>query len=87
MPDFNDLDLFAVFRDFDKDGKGFLEPTEFYTCLESFKPLKLLPSEVTSLVLLCDCDLNMRIDYAEIMKVFREMVYLIKFHSYSQKFH
>ena len=41
MPKFEDLELFKVFRDFDEDSKGFLEPNEFYTCLESFKPLGL----------------------------------------------
>jgi len=41
MPLFEDLELFKVFRDFDEDGKGFLEPSEFYTCLHSFKPLGL----------------------------------------------
>jgi hypothetical protein len=81
MPHFNDLDLFKVFRDFDEDVKGFLEPSEFYNCLESFKHLNLEPREITSLVLLCDCELDMRIDYAEIMKIFREILFQIKFQS------
>ena len=34
MPVYEDLDLFKVFRDFDKNDKGFLEPLEFKHCLE-----------------------------------------------------
>lgn len=78
-PQFEDLDLFKVFRDFDEDNKGFLEPSEFYTCLESFKPLGLSPAEITTMTLLCDCEMDMRIDYAEIMKFFRQMLFQVKF--------
>lgn len=34
MPVYEDLDLFKVFRDFDENDKGFLEPLEFKHCLE-----------------------------------------------------
>ena len=71
--------MFKVFRDFAEDNKGFLEPSEFYTCLESFKPLDLKQSEVITLTLLCDCELDMRIDYAEIMKYFRKIFHMLKF--------
>jgi hypothetical protein len=43
MPVFDDMELFKVFRDYDEDSKGFLEPSEFYNCLEKFKPLDLQP--------------------------------------------
>ena len=29
MPEYADLDLFRVFREFDENDKGFLEPLEF----------------------------------------------------------
>lgn len=34
MPDLESLTLFKVFRDFDENDKGFLEPLEFKHCLE-----------------------------------------------------
>ena len=79
LPDFVDLELFKVFRDYDEDGKGFLEPSEFYKCLESYKPLNLLPREITTLTLLCDCEMNQRIDYAMIMTFFRDLVQQMNF--------
>lgn len=79
LPPFEDMDLFKVFRDYDEDSKGFLEPHEFYICLESFKPLGLLPNEMTTLTLLCDFKRNMRIDYALIMTFFRGMLEHIRF--------
>jgi Ca2+-binding EF-hand superfamily protein len=79
MPEFNDMELFKVFRDFDEDSKGFLEPSEFYHCLQSFKPLALTPAEITTLVLLCDCEMDMRIDYAMIMTIFRDFLFQMKF--------
>jgi len=33
MPDYADLDLFEVFREFDENDKGFLEPLEYIQCL------------------------------------------------------
>lgn len=79
MPEFDDMELFKVFRDFDEDNKGFLEPSEFYKCLESFKPLALKPSAITTLVLLCDNDMNMRIDYSMIMTIFRDLLFQVSF--------
>lgn len=34
MPVYENLALFKVFRDFDENDKGFLEPLEFKHCLE-----------------------------------------------------
>lgn len=79
IPVFEDLELFKVFRDYDEDGKGFLEPSEFYKCLESFKPLNLCPRDITTLTLLCDCEMDMRIDYAMIMTFFRDMLFQMNF--------
>ena len=67
-----------MFRDYDEDSKGFLEPSEFYHCLESFKPLGLLPREITTLTLLCDCEMNMRIDYAMIMTFFKDILFQMR---------
>ena len=81
MPQFEDLDLFKVFRDCDENAKCFLEPTEFTYCLQQFKPLALSQREIVTLTLLGDCDLNERIAYQDFMKHFREFLYLIKFHA------
>ncbi len=39
MPEYEDLELFRVFRDFDENDKGFLEPTEYIQCLGMFPAL------------------------------------------------
>ena len=41
MPQYADLDLFRVFREFDENNKDFLEPLEFIECLGNFIPLGL----------------------------------------------
>lgn len=79
MPQFEDMGLFKVLRDFDQDCKGFLEPAEFYKCLESYKPLDLKPSEITTLTLLCDFEMNLCIDYALAMTFFREFLFQMRF--------
>ena len=33
MPEYDDLELFRVFREFDESDKGFLEPLEYIECL------------------------------------------------------
>ena len=34
MPQYEDLDLFKVFRNFDENEKDFLEPSEYKQCLK-----------------------------------------------------
>ena len=81
MPVYEDLDLFKVFRDYDENDKGFLEPLEFKHCLEKFEPIDLPSSAVITITQLADIDGNQRIDYQEFMKHFKSMLYLVLFHA------
>ena len=70
MPKYENLDLFRVFREFDENDKGFLEPLEYIQCLSNFIPLGLNDSEILTLALCADIDGTGRIDYQEFMKFF-----------------
>ena len=81
MPEYEDLDLFKVFRDYDENDKGFLEPLEFKHCLSKFESIDLSSSAVITITQLADIDGNQRIDYQEFMKHFKSMLYLVLFHA------
>ena len=79
MPQYADLDLFRVFREFDENCKDFLEPLEFISCLGSFYALGLQESEIVTLTLCADIDGTGRIDYQEFMKYFKDSLFWVKF--------
>jgi len=81
MPEYDDLDLFEVFRTFDENDKGFLEPLEYIQCLTQFRPLGLNESEIMTLALSADVDGTGRIDYQEFMKYFKESLFWVKFNN------
>ena len=63
VPDYLDLELFAVFREFDENEKGFLDIKEYADCLAKFEPLRLGENERTYIALIADKRRNGRIDY------------------------
>ena len=81
MPNYADLDLFTVLREFDENDKGFLEPVEFMQCLGTFTPLGLNDSEIMTLALSADVDGTGRIDYQEFMKYFKDSLFWVKFNN------
>ncbi len=81
MPNYENLDLFRVFREFDENDKGFLEPLEYIQCLSSFIPLGLKDSEILTLALCADIDGTGRIDYQEFMKHFERKLRWVKFNN------
>ena len=81
MPNYADLELFRVFRDFDENDKGFLEPLEYIQCLGSFPPLGLNEGEIMTLALAADSEGNGRIDYQEFMKYFKDSLFWLKFNN------
>ena len=85
MPEYADLDLFRVFRDFDENDKGFLEPLEFIQCLEQFTTISLNESETLTMALSADIDGTGRIDYQEFMKYFKDTLFWVKFNNELQK--
>ena len=85
MPQYADLDLFEVFRQFDENDKGFLEPLEYIQCLSQFRPLGLNESEIITLALASDVDGSQRIDYQEFMKYFKDSLFWVKFNNELQQ--
>ena len=81
MPEYADLELFRVFREFDENDKGFLEPLEYIECLGQFMPLRLKESEIMTLALSADIDGTNRIDYQEFMKYFKDSLFWVKFNN------
>lgn len=81
LPEYADLELFKVFRDFDENDKGFLEPLEFVECLQMFPPLGLSESEIHTIALSADIDGTGRIDYQEFMKYFKDSLFWTKFNN------
>lgn len=80
MPIYGDIELFKVFKTFDRNSNGFLELDEYTDCLTEFKELNLTREEVVTLSLQADINGDGRIDYEEFMKHFKELVYLLKVH-------
>lgn len=81
MPQYVDLDLFEVFRQFDENNKGFLEILEYIQCLGNFRPLGLNENEIITLALAADVDGSGRIDYQEFMKYFKDSLFWVKFNN------
>ena len=63
VPQFRELELFAVYRDFDENEKGFLDIKEYADCLAKYEPLGLTENERTYIALVADKRRNGRIDY------------------------
>lgn len=81
MPEYADLELFRVFREFDENDKGFLEPLEYIQCLERFPTLKINQAEIMTIALGADCEGSGRIDYQEFMKYFKDCLFWVKFNN------
>jgi len=61
--------LFQVFRQFDKDGDGYVSYEDFENCLKSIK-IDASKTEVASLMKLIDKKNNGYLDFTEFSKVF-----------------
>lgn len=85
MPEYADLELFRVLREYDENDKGFLEPLEYMTCLEQFMALRLNESEILTIALAADIDGTGRIDYQEFMKYFKDCLFWVKFNNELQQ--
>lgn len=85
MPEYENLDLFRVFREFDENDKGFLEPLEYIQCLTNFVALRLNDSEILTIALCADIDGTGRIDYQEFMKFFQRKLSWVKFNNELQQ--
>jgi hypothetical protein len=87
VPQYKDGQIFAVFNAFDIDKNGFLEWNEYQLCLDKLKELELSKEEGLTVNIMSDTDGDGKIDYAEFMKHFEEIVFLIKFNNALQTFY
>jgi len=74
----SNLDLFKIFKEYDRNMNGFLELDEYMLCLKD-QDLDLSSQEIVSLSLVADTDGNGQIDYEEFMKHFREVLDMVRF--------
>lgn len=63
IPDYNEIELFKVFKECDENDHGFLELNEYARCMLKFKELEFKPHEIVTLTLMCDVNGDGRIDY------------------------
>jgi calmodulin len=74
----SNLDLFKIFKKYDKNMNGYLELDEYMECLTT-QELNLTKQEMIALALDADVDGNGKIDYEEFMKHFKSVLEMVRF--------
>jgi len=74
----SNLDLFKIFKKYDKNMNGYLDFNEYMACLNDHS-LNLTKQEIVSLTLIADTNSDGEIDYEEFMKHFTEFLFLVRF--------
>jgi Ca2+-binding EF-hand superfamily protein len=74
------LELFELFKKYDRNGNGFLEIHEYIQCLKDSQ-INLTESEIVTLGLSADVNGDERIDYEEFMKHFQDCLKMVRFHT------
>lgn len=72
------LDLFKMFKKYDKNLNGVLEISEYIDCLRN-QDVEFTESEIITLALMADINGDNAIDYEEFMKHFRDMLKRVRF--------
>ena len=73
------LELFKLFKKYDRNMNGALDTQEYIECLTSSN-IDMTPSEIISLSFAADLNGDGSIDYEEFMKHFNDLIKLIRFH-------
>lgn len=74
----SELELFKLFKKYDKNLNGFLEIPEYMTCMND-QGLEVTSEEVTCLSFLADLNGDGLIDYEEFMKYFTTSLQMVRF--------
>jgi Ca2+-binding EF-hand superfamily protein len=74
------LELFELFKKFDRNQNGFLEIHEYIQCLKD-SGINLREQEIVTLGLSADVNGDERIDYEEFMKHFQDCLKMVRFQS------
>lgn len=72
------LELFELFKNYDRNQNGFLEIHEYIQCLKD-SSINLTESEIVTLALGSDINGDERIDYEEFMKHFQDCLKMLRF--------
>lgn len=78
--DLSSLELFELFKRYDRNQNGFLEIHEYIQCLRD-SPVSLSEQEIVTLGLSADVNGDERIDYEEFMKHFQDCLKMARFQS------
>ena len=76
--DFDAIEMFVVFKEYDRNRNGTLEMIEYLNCLEHLE-LGLQKSDLLTLALQADLNGDGKIDYEEFVKHFTQVITLIEF--------
>lgn len=74
----SNLDLFQIFKKYDRNKNGYLDLDEYMQCLKS-QELDLKNEEIVALSMVADTNGDGQIDYEEFMKHFREVLEMVRF--------
>ncbi|TNV71958.1 hypothetical protein FGO68_gene12608 [Halteria grandinella] len=77
------LELFQLFKRYDRNENGFLEIAEYIQCLKDSK-INLSEAEIVTLGLSADVNGDERIDYEEFMKHFQDCLKMVRFQNQLQ---
>jgi Ca2+-binding EF-hand superfamily protein len=74
----SNLDLFKLFKTYDKNMNGYLELDEYMLCLKD-QGLDLSKQEIVALSMVADTNGDGKIDYEEFMKHIRDVLDMVRF--------
>jgi Ca2+-binding EF-hand superfamily protein len=80
----SNLELFELFKKYDRNQNGFLEIHEYIQCLKDAK-INLSDSEIITLGMSSDVNGDERIDYEEFMKHFQDCLRMVRFQGTLQR--
>jgi len=75
----DELEMFRVFKKFDRNGNGSLEFSEYTQCLAECPNMELSKSDIVSLAMSADLNGDGVIDFEEFMKHYSDFLDMLEF--------